>query len=88
MKFLGILISVLGLVLFNFLPNNIFLDWSKLKPFADDKLKMTEKLKFVVQWVENIVGKGKSAGYWHFLLFRQCFPKACYSRSLKVRIAW
>ena len=25
--------------------------------------------------VENIVGKGENAGYQHFLLFQQCFPK-------------
>ena len=31
------------------LPNDKFLDWSKLKEFADDKLKVTEKLKFVLE---------------------------------------
>ena len=25
--------------------------------------------------VENTVGKGENAGYQHFLLFQQCFPK-------------
>ena len=25
---------------------------------------------------ENIAGKGENAGYQHFLLFPQCFPKA------------
>ena len=25
--------------------------------------------------VENTVGKGENAGYQHFLLFSQCFPK-------------
>ena len=25
--------------------------------------------------VENTVGKGENAGYQHFLLFPQCFPK-------------
>ena len=29
---------------------------------------------FVVDGVENIVGKGENAGYQHFLLFQQCFP--------------
>ena len=28
-------------------PNHIFLDWSKLKAFADNKINVTEKLKFV-----------------------------------------
>ena len=34
-----------------------FLDWSKLKAFADDKLNLAEKLKFVLGRIENIVGK-------------------------------
>ena len=33
----------------NFLPNNNFLDWSKLKAFADDKTNVTEKLKTVLE---------------------------------------
>ena len=32
---------------FNSLPNDKILDWSKLKAFADDKINITEKLKFV-----------------------------------------
>ena len=32
---------------------------------------MTENLKFVVERVENIVGKGENAGYQQFLLFIQ-----------------
>ena len=39
------------------------------KAFADNKINVTEKLKFVLVMVENIVGKGKNAGYQHFLLF-------------------
>ena len=33
--------------------------WSKLKALADDKINVTEKLKFVLGRVENIVGKGE-----------------------------
>ena len=29
---------------FNSLPNDDFLDWSKLKAFSDDKINITEKL--------------------------------------------
>ena len=47
---------------FNSLANDVFLDWSKLKAFADDKSYVTEKLKFVLEKVENIVGKGENAG--------------------------
>ena len=71
---------------FNSLPNDKFLDWSKLKVFADDKIEMAEKLKIVLGRVENIVGKGENAGYQHFLLFPQCFQKASFLGSLKVGI--
>ena len=37
---------------------------------------------FVIDSIENIVGKGENAGYEHFLLFLQCFQKAFYSGSL------
>ena len=73
---------------FNSLPNDNFLDWSKLKAFADTNLSFAEKLKFVLERVENIVGKGENAGYQHFLLFPQCFQKASLLGSLKVGIVW
>ena len=66
---------------FNLLPNNKFLDWSKLKAFADEKFNITQTLKFVLGRVENFVGKGENAGYHHFLLFPQCFQKATISGS-------
>ena len=56
-------------------------DLSKLIAFADNKLNMTQKLKFAFGRVENIVGKGENAGYQHFLLFPQCFQKASLSGS-------
>ena len=68
--------------------NNKILDWSKLKAFADDEINLTEKLKFVLERVEIIVGKGENAGYQQFLLFPQCFQKASYTGSLKVGIFW
>ena len=67
--------------LFKFELNNKFLDWSKLKAYADDKINITEKLKFVFGRVENIVGKGENAGFQNFLLFPQCFQKAPFLRS-------
>ena len=36
--------------------------------------------------VENTAGKGENAGYQHFLLFPQCFPKPSTLGSLKVGI--
>ena len=38
--------------------------------------------------VENIVGKEENAGFQHFLLFPQCFQKASFSGSLKLKIVW
>ena len=39
-------------------------------------------------WVENTVGKGEIALYEQFLLFRQCFQKACYPGASKGVIVW
>ena len=57
-----------------------------MKAFADDKINGTQKLKFELGSVENIVGKGAYAGDQHLLPFPQCFQKASLSRSLKVGI--
>ena len=47
---------------------------SKLTAFADDKIKVAQRQKFVVlEYVENIVGNGENAGYQHFLLFHNVF---------------
>ena len=45
------------------------LDWSKLKAFADDSLKVAQMTKLVHDRLETIVGKRENAGYHHFLLF-------------------
>ena len=45
----------------NPLPNDKMLDWLKLKAFADGKINVTEKLKFVLVRVQNIVEKGENA---------------------------
>ena len=68
-----------------YLPNNRILDWSILKVFADNKIILTQKLKFVLGRIENIVGKGENAGYQPFLLFPQCFQKLSFSRGVKNR---
>ena len=51
-----------------------------MKAFADDKINVTEKLKFVLERVENIVGKGENAGYQHFLTM---FSKGFFPRVIK-----
>ena len=58
---------------FNSLPKDKILNWSKLKAFADDKLKVAKIMTFVLDSVENIVGKGENASF---------------SGSLKVGIVW
>ena len=41
------------------LPNDKILDQSKLKAFADDKIYVTQKLKFVIEWVKTVWEKEK-----------------------------
>ena len=38
--------------------------------------------------VENTVGKGEIACYEQFLLFPQCFQKACFPEASKGVIVW
>ena len=38
--------------------------------------------------VENTVGKGEIARYEQFVLFPQCFQKACFPRESKGVIVW
>ena len=61
----------------------MILGWSKLQALADDKINLTEKLKWIFGRVANIVGKGENAGYQHFLLFPQCFQKMSSSELFK-----
>ena len=80
---------MMKLKIFNSLPNNKILDWSKFKAFADDKVNVGNKLKTIYWRVENIVRKGENAGYQHFILFPQCFQKSfLLEGSLKVGIVW
>ena len=67
------------------LPEDKVWDLLKLKPFADDKMKVLQMMTSVCDRVENIVKKGKNAGntgYKHFLLFPQCFQKSSLLGSL------
>ena len=43
--------------------NDKILAWSKLKAFADNKINATQKLKFALGGIENIVGTIFSKGY-------------------------
>ena len=53
-----------------------------MKEFADDNLKFDENGRNLSKWVENSVGKGEIVRYEQFLLFPQCFQKACYEQFL------
>ena len=61
------------------------LDQSKLKAIADEKLRVIQMAKFVLDKTENIVGKEENAGYQHFLLFSLCFQKDFSLGLLKSR---
>ena len=56
-------------------PNDIILDRTKSKAFAENKLHIAKMTFSRFDRVENNVGKGENAGYQHFLFFPRCFPK-------------
>ena len=73
---------------FNPLPDDNILDWSKLKKSADDNFEFdVNSIKFS-KLVENTVSKGEIARYEQFLLFSQCFQKACFAGASKGVIVW
>ena len=55
--------------------NNKILDWSKLKAITGNKINATDKLKFVLGWVENIAEKGRKCWFPEFLPLPAVFPK-------------
>ena len=67
-------------------PNNKISDHPELKAFVDDKINVTQKQKFVLRILGNIVGKGENASYQHFL--HNVFKKAFFSGWLKIVIVW
>ena len=73
---------------FNPLPDDKVLDSSKLKEFADDNFKFDENERKLSKQVENSVGEGEIARYEQFLLFPQCFQKACFPGASRGVIVW
>ena len=65
------------------LPDDKILDRFKLKNFEFD----VNSRKFS-KLVENTMGKGEIAHYEQFLLFPQCFQKACFPGVSKGVIVW
>ena len=64
------------------------LDSSKLKEFADENFRFDENGRKLSKRVENTVGKGEIARYEQFLLFPQCFQKACFPGASKGVTVW
>ena len=71
----------------NPLPDNKFY-FSKLKEFADNNFKFDKNGRKLSKRVENTVGKGEFAHNEQFLLFPQCFQKACFPGASKGVIVW
>ena len=61
------------------------MDLTKLKALVQDNINVAGKVEFMLDRVENVVGKGGYAGFQHFLLLTQCFHKASSSGSLNFR---
>ena len=53
-----------------------------MKALAEDKINVTEKLKFLSGQAENILGKGENADHQHF---PKIFSKAFFLRVIKSR---
>ena len=64
------------------------LDSSKLKEFADDNFKFDENGRKLSKRLENTVEKEEIARHEQFLLFSQCFRKACFPGASKGVIVW
>ena len=64
------------------------LDTSELIDFADNNFNFDENGTKLSEPVENTVGKGEIARCEQFLLFLQCFQKACFLGASKGVIVW
>ena len=59
---------------------------TKLTRFEDNKFNVAKMIFSLCDKLGNTVGKGENAGYLHFLLFLQCYPKSSSLGLLKVSI--
>ena len=59
-----------------------------MKQSADDNFEFHENSRKFSKRVENTVGKGEIARHELFLLFPQCFQKACFQGASKGVIVW
>ena len=59
-----------------------------MKDFADDNSNFEENGRNLFKPVENTMGKEEIACYEQFLLFPQCFQKACFPGASKGVNVW
>ena len=62
----------------NSLPNSKILDQSKLKAVADDKINLTEKLKFIFGMVEKHFRERRKCWFSAFPPFPKMFSKSFF----------
>ena len=55
---------------------------------CEENFKFDENGRQLSKQIENTGGKGKNAHYKQFLLFPQCFQKACFPGASKGVIVW
>ena len=60
----------------------------QIEKSADDKFEFDENSRKFSKWVENTEGRREIAHYEQFLLFPQCFQKACFQGAPKGVIVW
>ena len=49
---------------------------------SGEKINVTDILKFVLEWVKNILGNGDNAGDQHFVLFPTMLSKGLFLRVI------
>ena len=60
----------------------------RVNEVADDNFKFHQNERKLSKHVENTVGKREIARHEQFLLFPQCFQKACFPERSKGVIVW
>ena len=75
-----------NLTSFNPLPNDNFLDLTKFKALADDKLNVAKIMISFLTGLKTLWEMETMLVYQHFLLFPHRFQKTSFSGLLKVEI--
>ena len=78
-----ILQNITKFSIFFSLPNDKVLDLSKLEAFAEDKINVPQKLKFIAGRIENILGKRRKCWSPAFSPFPKMFSKDFFLMVVK-----